>query len=50
MASDLFHQDVDALGTLRVQATVVNVKKHVPYYNLKVRFLAALSGCDVKSA
>ncbi|PFX33812.1 Primary ciliary dyskinesia protein 1 [Stylophora pistillata] len=28
--------DVDALGTLRVQATVVNVKKHVPYYNLKV--------------
>ncbi|KAJ7384106.1 hypothetical protein OS493_023430 [Desmophyllum pertusum] len=28
--------DVDALGTLNVQATVVNVKTHVPYYNLKV--------------
>ncbi|CAH3130560.1 unnamed protein product [Pocillopora meandrina] len=28
--------DVDALGTLNVQATFVNVKTHVPYYNLKV--------------
>ena len=37
---DLFPQDVDALGTLNVQATFVNVKTHVPYYNLKVRFLA----------
>ena len=31
-----FQQDVDALGTLNVQATVVKVKTHVPYYNLKV--------------
>lgn len=28
--------DVDALGTLNVQPTVVKVKTHVPYYNLKV--------------
>ena len=34
----IFHQDVDALGTLNVQPTVVNVKTHVPYYNLKVTF------------
>ena len=34
----LFLQDVDALGTLTVQSTVVNVKTHVPYYNLKVRY------------
>lgn len=33
-----FLQAVDALGTLTVQSTVVDVKTHVPYYNLKVRF------------
>ena len=32
----VFRQDVDALGTLNVQPTVVKVKTHVPYYNLKV--------------
>jgi len=32
----VFQQDVDALGTLNVQPTVVKVKTHVPYYNLKV--------------
>ena len=39
----VFQQDVDALGTLNVQPTVVKVKTHVPYYNLKV-----IPQCNIK--